>query len=156
MITHPHGLVAPDGGERLEFLGASTMRLLWADPTDGTTFYDYSSEPSVAGSPQHVHHGHDETFYVVRGSFEFTIGDETVTLGEGGFLHVPAGTPHAFRNTGDVPGRLVGTFRPGRFADYFRELAAIIRTSGGPPQPAAWAELYSRYDTTFADDATQH
>ena len=44
---------------------------------------------------------------------------------------------------------IVGTFNPARFANYFRELAAIITETGTTPDRDHWAELYSRYDTTF-------
>jgi mannose-6-phosphate isomerase-like protein (cupin superfamily) len=138
--------VAPDGGEALRFLGDSTMRIKL---DGGTAFYEYAAEPGVTGPPQHVHHGHDETFYVVEGSFEFVLGEETVMLEKGSFLSVPRGTPHTFRNAGGGPGRIVGTFSPGRFANYFRELAAIIERTGAAPDREAWTELYGRYDTTF-------
>ena len=52
----------------------------------------------------------------------------------GAFLFVPRGTPHTFRNAGDDLGRIVGTFNPSRFADYFRELAAIIKATGSAPE----------------------
>ena len=50
-------------------------------------------------------------------------------------------------------GRIVGTFNPPRFANYFRELAAIINDTGRPPDRDTWTELYGRYDTTFYDGA---
>ena len=103
----------------------------------------------MTGAPQHVHHGHDETFYVVDGVYEFNIGTDSKLLQRSGFVFVPRGTPHSFRNAGDAPGRLVGTFTPATFANYFRELAAIIATDGAPPDQQAWVDLYAKYDTTF-------
>jgi mannose-6-phosphate isomerase-like protein (cupin superfamily) len=140
-------VLAPDAGEQLRFLGASTMNIKSGDAD--VAFYEYISEPGVEGPPQHIHHGHDETFYVVQGHYEFTLGRDVVNLPEGSFLRVPRDTPHTFRNSGTGPGRIVGTFNPGRFADYFRELAAIITATGAPPQRAAWSELYARYDSEF-------
>ncbi|MGA5466424.1 cupin domain-containing protein [Mycobacterium sp. NPDC050041] len=144
-----------DGGERLKFLGDSAMRLKidGADTADAMTFYEYTSEPGVTGPPQHIHHGHDETFYVVDGTYEFTFGAEQVRAEPGAFLYVPRGRPHTFRNAGHGTGRIVGTFAPARFAEYFRELAEIIDRTGGPPDRAQWAELYARYDTTFLEKA---
>ncbi|GAC1309236.1 MAG: cupin domain-containing protein [Acidimicrobiales bacterium] len=143
----------PDGGERLRFLGASTMRLKYdAGPSGDVAFYEYVSEPGVTGAPQHVHHGHDETFYIVEGLYEFTMGRERTIVPRGGFLFVPRGTPHTFRNAGDNAGCIVGTFNPARFAGYFRELAGMIADSGAPPDHEAWVELYARYETTFYDE----
>lgn len=147
-------VVEPNGGERLRFLGASTMRLKLDDSRSAgdVAFYEYVSEPGVSGAPQHVHHAHDETFYVVDGMYEFSIGRETISLTKGGFLFVPRETPHAFRNCGNDLGCIVGTFTPGRFSDYFRELAQIIERTGAAPDNPTWCELYGRYDTTFYDN----
>jgi mannose-6-phosphate isomerase-like protein (cupin superfamily) len=148
--TTSYLVIEPAGGERLRFLGASTMHLkLDGAPNGATAFYEYISEPGVTGAPQHVHHAHDETFYVVDGTYQFTIGTDRTLLPRGAFLYVPRGTPHTFRNAGNEPGCIVGTFNPARFANYFRELAAIITETGTTPDRDHWAELYSRYDTTF-------
>lgn len=147
-------VVRPGEGERLEFLGGSTMVLKLSDPAESVSFYEYTSEPTVAGAPQHLHHGHDETFYVTQGTYGFRVGDDTVVLAEGGFLSVPAGTPHTFRNVGQTTGRLIGTFSSSNFSNYFRELAEIIRTTGGPPNLEEWTRLYARYNTTFRDNAS--
>ena len=90
---------------------------------------------------------------MVEGTYEFTFGTEQVTAEPGAFLYVPRGRPHTFRNAGHGPGRIVGTFAPARFAEYFRELAEIIERTGAPPDRDEWAELYGRYDTTFLDPA---
>lgn len=151
-LTRGPIVVAPGAGEHLEFLGGSTLVLKLADPGEAVSFYEYTSEPSVAGAPQHLHHGHDETFYVTEGTYEFGVGDDTVILGAGGFVSVPAGTPHMFRNVGTTTGRIVGTFTSTNFANYFRELAEIIRATGGPPDRDEWSTLYARYDSAFRDD----
>jgi mannose-6-phosphate isomerase-like protein (cupin superfamily) len=145
-----HLVLDPNGGEQLRFLGASTMRLKLDRAANGAiAFYEFISEPGVTGPPQHVHHAHDETFYVVNGTYEFTIGADRTLLQRGAFLFVPRGTPHTFRNAGEELGCIVGTFNPARFANYFRELAAIINATGTAPDRDRWADLYGRYDTTF-------
>jgi mannose-6-phosphate isomerase-like protein (cupin superfamily) len=151
MTTDAHLVVEPGGGERLRFLDNSALLLKSdGDETGGSVaFYEYVAEPSAKGSPQHVHHGHDETFYIVDGSFEFTLGSRSVPAGPGAFLSVPRGHPHAFRNAGDSQGRIVGTFSPAHFSNYFRELALIIEKAGAGPDMPDWIDLYGRYDTTF-------
>ena len=148
-----HLMLDPNCGEHLRFLGASTMRLKLDGATNSAVaFYEYISEPGVTGPPQHVHHAHDETFYVVDGTYEFTIGADRALLPCGAFLFVPRGTPHTFRNAGSDVGCIVGTFNPAKFANYFRELAAIINATGTAPDRDSWADLYGRYDTTFYEE----
>ena len=147
-----HLVLDPNDGEQLRFLGGSTMRLKVDGAAHGAVaFYEYVSEPGVTGPPQHVHHAHDETFYVVDGTYEFTMGADRALMPRGSFVFVPRGTPHTFRNAGGRPGCIVGTFNPARFANYFRELAAIIEATGRAPDRDTWTELYGRYDTTFYD-----
>ena len=47
------------------------------------------------GPPPHSHDW-DESFYVTRGQIQFTCGSETALCTAGTFVHVPAGTVHAF------------------------------------------------------------
>jgi mannose-6-phosphate isomerase-like protein (cupin superfamily) len=150
MPAEPFAWIEPEGGERLRFLDGSLLIIkdAGAHPSDALAHYEYIAEPAAKGSPQHIHGGHDETFYVVEGQFEFSLGEKVVTAGPGSFLLVRRGQPHGFRNMGKSRGRIIGTFGP-RFAQYFRELAQILARTGAPPSPADWTELYRRYDTTF-------
>ena len=153
MAPHGYRMLEPGGGESLSFLGDSLLLLKTpGDEADGAVaFYEYIAAPSAQGSPQHVHRGHDETFYVVEGNLEFTLGAATVAADPGSFLLVPRGQPHGFRNAGQSKGRIVGTFNSARFAQYFRELAQIIERTGAAPDLRDWTKLYSRYDTSFYD-----
>jgi quercetin dioxygenase-like cupin family protein len=50
-----------------------------------------------AGTGPGLHrHPYDETFIVEAGSATFTVRDETLELGAGEIIVVPAGTPHKF------------------------------------------------------------
>jgi mannose-6-phosphate isomerase-like protein (cupin superfamily) len=143
-------LLAPDGGEHLRFLGSSTMRLKLDRATNAdVAVYEYVSEPGVTGPPQHVHHGHDETFHVVAGTYQFTIGTEVHVLPPGAFLYLPRGSPHTFYNSGDTSGRIVGTFNPPRSPTTSASWRRSSKPLRDPPEHEAWVELYARYDTTF-------
>ena len=87
-----------------------------------------------AGAPPNRHPTDDEAFYVIDGSFEFTIGGETIQGTRGSFVQVPNGAVHAFRNTGDKPGRLLIINSPGRVHDGFF-------TEAGEPMPPGTKEL---------------
>jgi len=74
-----------------------------------------------AGSPPHIQHREDESFYVLEGEFEFLSGEETIRAGAGSLLYVPKGTLHAHKNVGEVVGRLLVSQTPGGLYELFFE-----------------------------------
>jgi mannose-6-phosphate isomerase-like protein (cupin superfamily) len=56
------------------------------------------------GSGPRLHrHPYDEVFVVYDGTATFTLGVEALQVGARSVVIVPAGTPHKFVNSGDVP-----------------------------------------------------
>jgi mannose-6-phosphate isomerase-like protein (cupin superfamily) len=53
-------------------------------------------------APFHVHHQDDEAWYVLRGRLAFRFGDEEFEAGPGSAVLARKGTPHTYRNAGDV------------------------------------------------------
>jgi mannose-6-phosphate isomerase-like protein (cupin superfamily) len=84
-----------------------------------------SCEAGYQGPPLHIHQRNDEAFFVVEGDLRFRVGEETVSVGPGGFVFVPAGTAHSFANDSDAASRHIELFAPGDFESYFFERAAL-------------------------------
>lgn len=82
----------------------------------------------MAGPPLHIHHDADEVIYVLDGAVDFQCGDRRIQAGRGGFMVIPKGTPHGFRNFGPAPARLLGLFLPGGFEQMF------VAMHGRPPE----------------------
>ena len=53
-------------------------------------------------APLHVHHDDDEAWYVVQGRLGFRLGGEEFNVGPGSAVLARRGTPHTYRNAGDV------------------------------------------------------
>jgi quercetin dioxygenase-like cupin family protein len=87
-----------------------------------------------AGAPPNRHPSDDEAFYVLDGTFEFTIVGDTITASRGTFVKVPNGAVHAFKNVGAAPGRLLIINAPGKAHDGFFSEA-------GEPMPPGTREL---------------
>ena len=69
--------------------------------------------------PDHFHEKHTETFFCLDGVLTMWANGEEVSLLPGDFMHVPAGTIHAYRL--DAPfTRFVGLLSPGLFEPFFR------------------------------------
>ncbi len=57
------------------------------------------------GTPWHVHTREDEYFYVLEGTIIVRCGDDVYTAGQGSFVSLPRGIPHAW-DVGD-PGMAI-------------------------------------------------
>lgn len=103
--------------------------------------------PGFGGPPQHIHRKHEETFYILSGTVDFTSGTDTVRAVPGSLVTVPIGTLHAFANPDpDQDATLYFTSTPDLYINYFRDLA---RLKPGPEglSADAIAEIMTRYAT---------
>jgi len=140
-------VVQPAGGEVWPIFGLEIVGKLTSEQTGGDYAVIINTTPPDGGPPLHVHEREDESFYVLEGTYQFTFGDETVTLSEGGMVFLPRGVPHTFRNVGDTPGRLLNTVTPGGFEGFFREIDALPKNQ--PLDRAVVAEIAAKYGLTF-------
>ena len=94
----------------------------------------------------HVHHAHEEGFYILEGELEVVVGTQTVRAGQGSFVMVPIGVAHTFSNPTERPTRLLCTFTPRRYLSYFEEASQLYQATASPGRQQM-AELMARYDT---------
>lgn len=80
------------------------------------------------GVPFHKHLYEDESFFVVEGTYEITVGDRTVTGGPGTYIYGPRNIPHRWTNIGASVGRILNVFAPAGIEDYFLSAAIPLRT----------------------------
>lgn len=106
----------------LPIVGETIRVLADATHTGGPEFFEQFG-PEGSGPPLHTHPW-DEAFFIVEGKVDFVVGDETVVLGPGSLVHVPARTLHAFRYR--TPGRMFSVTSSKGAADFFQELAAKL------------------------------
>ena len=105
-------------------------------------------ESEIKGGPgPHIHHTDIETFYVLDGAVQFTLGDTTTLLEKGGFALIPRGEVHSFQTEGEKPARMLVMVLPAGFEHFFEEMAAM--TAAGIDVRQALEEASERYNTTF-------
>ncbi len=116
-----------------------TFKLLADDTRGAFTLSEASNAPNT-GVPPHIQHLEDETFYILEGNYTFHVGDEVMQCGPGEVIYIPKGVPHAFENTGVIPGRLLILQVPGGIHEqYFAEAwepvedPSNLPPEGGPP-----------------------
>lgn len=133
----------PSGaGRSFDLLGLSTTTKVSSRETGGA--YDLAEQTAAPGQgvPPHCHSREDEVFSIIEGSFQFTLGDETITAGAGDILHAPRGVPHSYRALGPGICRLRFMALPGELERFFEELAGF---PAGPPDADRFGELCARF-----------
>jgi mannose-6-phosphate isomerase-like protein (cupin superfamily) len=74
--------------------------------------FELCFRPDFEGVDPHTHSDHVDSFYVLEGEAEFTMGDEVVRAGPGTFVAAPVGVVHGFRVVGDRDLRLLNIHAP--------------------------------------------
>jgi quercetin dioxygenase-like cupin family protein len=80
--------------------------------------------PEGAGPPPHTHPW-DEAYFMIEGEMDVLIGERTVVLKAGGFVHLPAGTAHCFRYR-SKGGRFISVTSTSGAAKFFGDMAAAL------------------------------
>jgi len=101
--------------------------------TGGTCTWMLVENSPREGVPFHKHLHEDESFYVVEGLFEITIGDITVVGGPGTYMFGPREVQHRWTNVGEGRGRLLNVFTPSGIENYFLAAAIPITSSSHRP-----------------------
>jgi quercetin dioxygenase-like cupin family protein len=139
-------------------VGAFGVRfLVEAEEANGSISVFECDVPVDARMPApHSHDAFEETIYGLRGVATFTVDGETVEVGPGDSLCIPRGVVHGFVNRGSTDVTFLAMASPGVFGpSYFHEIGAVLAASaGGPPDPAAIAEVMRRHGLTPAPAAT--
>jgi len=54
-----------------------------------------------AEPPAHTHSREDESYFILKGSIRYTVGEEKLTVNEGGYVYLPKDVPHSFEILSD-------------------------------------------------------
>ncbi len=114
-------LIRSDGAGEFTFHGTRMRIHLRTSETGGRYGLIEMWHPPDVGPALHVHPRGPESFLIVRGSYTFTRGAETVTSEAGASLVVPAGVPHRYQ-VGAEGGHAIVICPPG-LEDYFEQVA---------------------------------
>jgi mannose-6-phosphate isomerase-like protein (cupin superfamily) len=133
-------------GMKVSARGSSMVFKAISETTGGTFSLMERELPVSNRRPQpHMHDG-PEGFYVLSGSIEFVVGDQTRVGGAGFWALVPGGVAHTFGNAGETPARLLIVHVPAADA-YFVELQELWGREE-PPTPEQERELMERHGLT--------
>jgi quercetin dioxygenase-like cupin family protein len=142
--------MTPSTPEVIE-VGEITIRfLVEAEQSGGGVAVFEAEVPAGARVPvAHSHDGYEETIYGLEGVLAWRVEGATTEVGPGDALLIPRGAVHHFDNAGDVDAKALAIVTPGVLGpDFFREVAAILDASVGPPDVAAIAAVMGRHGLT--------
>ena len=125
--------IPPGEGRSLWVLGELVSYKTPSHRTGGAyALFEVTTQPGTE-PPPHIHHREDESFYVLKGDYEFLMEGRTIRVGAGSLLYVPKGTLHAHKNVGEGVGRMLVTQTPGGLYErFFEEVGKAVDSEAGP------------------------
>ena len=147
MRTQPFVVTPADYSPALNVLGTKVTVLA---SNAATQAYEITLQQGdeAMGPPPHSHNW-DESFYVLKGTVEFTCAGKTLTCVPGTLVHVPAGAVHSFRYGADGGEMLELTGQGGLATQMFTAVSKEIPP--GPPETARLLEVLRKNGVTVAD-----
>jgi quercetin dioxygenase-like cupin family protein len=135
-------------------IGQLAIRFLLEGQASGGSVAMFEFDvPAGAKVPiAHSHDGYEETIYGLQGVLTWTLDGRKSEVGPGQVLCIRRGVVHRFDNFHSVNAKMLAVVTPGILGpDYFREMAAVVQAArGGPPDPAAMAEVMRSHGLTPA------
>jgi len=113
------------GGKKVNVLGIPMFIRIHGRDTNGTVAVAESHDVPGGGPPPHVHDREDETFQILEGEYEWTVGDQKFVAQKGAMIFAPRGVAHTYRYLGQTPGRLMCVITPAGFEGFFEEIGAM-------------------------------
>ncbi len=99
----------PEGGEQVARAGRAHRILAELPELEAV---ELRFGPDFEGVEPHAHSDHVDSFYVLAGEAEFTVGEEVFRAGPGSYVAAPIGVVHGFRNSGDGELRMLNVHAP--------------------------------------------
>ena len=108
-------------------------------------------EPRGSGTPIHIHHNEDETFYILEGQVTIFSDDERIDLEAGDYCFVPRGAVHAYLVRSERA-RMLVTISPSGTEQLFVSLGVAVTGSEPPtettmPPMPELVRLFAQYGT---------
>jgi quercetin dioxygenase-like cupin family protein len=101
------------------------------------------------GIPVHKHLNEEEVIYIQYGSGLFTLGEKEYEVKAGSVAYVPKGLWHGLRNTGTADMRMLFSFTPSGFENYFREIGTRPGKARKELPAEHWQAIEKKYGIVY-------
>jgi quercetin dioxygenase-like cupin family protein len=107
-------------GEALWVAGDTCTLKLTSEHTAGRLLIFEASTPPGGGPPPHMHVDEAETYVILDGEYQVTLGTRTMDAHAGDIVFIPPGVLHTYANRTDTAARMLTIFAPSGFEGYLR------------------------------------
>src|SRR5262244_4360504 len=123
-------IVKPEQVLSIKPFGLDVKVLLSSEATGGAISVLMGWHKPGEGPPDHVHFSQEEMFFIVEGTYELTVGDQTSTVGPGTVVFIPRNVVHRFKNVGDTTACMLDWTLPGGQDHYFKAISELAASDG--------------------------
>lgn len=122
-------------------MGIRVTVMVTAEETDGAYSVFEDIIPPGGGPPPHTHSREDETIFVMQGELRAWLGGVRYDVKAGDFVHMPRGVQHYFKNVSDRPTKMLLTYTPGGFEEWFEIVGKPVEGDSMAPPELERADL---------------
>ena len=140
-------IVNPEEALTMKAFGLDMKVLLSSEATGGAISVLMAWHNPGQGPPDHVHFSQEEMFFIVEGTYELTVGDQTSTVGAGTIVFIPRNVVHRFKNVGDTTACMLDWTLPGGQDHYFKAISELAAGDGFTGEKVI--EISKKFDTNF-------
>jgi len=138
-------IVKPEQALSIKPFGLDLKVLLTTEATGGAISVLMGWLKPGEGPSDHVHFNQEEIFFIVEGTYEMTVGDQTSRAGPGTIVFIPRNVVHRFKNVGDTTGCMLDWSLPGGQDHYFKAICELAASGCFTSEKVM--EINKKFDT---------
>lgn len=135
--------------QHIAVAGDTYTFLIAGEQTNGRYALIDTLIPPGGGPPPHRHY-FEEMFHVLEGDIEATVRGTTLHARAGETVNIPGLAPHAFKNAGATPARLLCVVAPAGLERFFAQIGDPVSTRTSPPPQLTKDERRARLEKAMA------
>ena len=109
------------GGKQVNVLGIPIFIRLHGRDTGGVLSVVESHDAPGGGPPPHIHHREDETFQILEGDFEFSVGDRKIMAKQGATIWGTRRCRHTYQYRAAHAGKSLRAHLASRIKEFFEK-----------------------------------
>ncbi|HEY7055381.1 MAG TPA: cupin domain-containing protein [Vicinamibacterales bacterium] len=117
-----------------------TFKVTGAETNGSLSVAELEADPEL-GPPPHSHRHADEAFYVLEGTFDFSLDGRPFSAGPGSFVLLPRGIVHTHSAGGGKPARALVIQSPAGVEKFIAEAGSVATDRLQRPAPPDIAAL---------------